>query len=172
MIQDQVARIALIDFNHRADAVVEESHVQTEVEFLAAFPFEVLVANLSRCKTASEGGDTKAVVGSEQTSLGAVGSNVGVAHLTIADPQFQIREDLQIADELFITHLPGEGTGGEEGPAIGFRQLRGTIGTSRQGQEIFVVECVVDTSHVGRERIPGKTAPRNHRTTRTQVIPQ
>src|SRR5207237_10286631 len=91
------------------------------------------------------------VDGPAERPLGLIRIDGGVSRASVADPQLQVGEEPHPLDEAFFREAPGKGGRGEYLTLVSRGQARGAIVAAGEGEQVAVLERVVDAGHEGRQ---------------------
>ena len=129
----QVVGVLQVGVEDDAETALQQGKVETEVILVGRLPGEVFVA------VGGSGDTANAVVVGAGTDAGlpaVVADAVLVTGFTVAEAQFQICG--RPLPEGFLGNVPAGRNTGEDAPAVGGRETRGTIGTDRSREHIAV----------------------------------
>lgn len=143
-VEEQVFRLLAVIVGGHAQAVVEERHVETDVELLGLLPRQAEVGQRRSERSARTGIDARHAVSTERVVI----IDVVVTRQTVAQAEFQLVELLDVP-ELLLGNDPAGRNSGEIAPAVILGEERRTVGAHGEAQHVFLLVVVVQTSEIG-----------------------
>ena len=161
MLQEQVFCARGVDIERTVDASTEETEVDTEVVLCCALPSEVLISQSSLIVGVIRFvSDEDTLIASAERHVERLnGAQCSVCPYrsitcgTHAETQFELVEPTDILEEVFLFHAPSDSHRREETPLVALGEHRSAVVTTRDGEQVAILERVVDASHVREQRI-------------------
>jgi hypothetical protein len=160
-LDKDIAGIAVEPVKTSGKGFMHKTEVDAKVCFLCGLPFQVGVTQLYLYKPGGQrsGIDTREIVGGSRVEPLRIGGvrrtivglekRVGreiadglVADEAIAAAQFQVGDEVYVAEELFVVDPPACCEGGEDTIRIICPKARGTVPADREGSEVTVAETI------------------------------
>ena len=143
-LHKQVLCLFAVDVDGEAQAVVEYSEVNTRVPLLGSLPFDVGIGEVLRdisCAERSEHGLHARAV--------AVGVDVAVAHLSIAQTELEVVEPRGALKPFLLVDAPCESHRGECAPLVVSAELGAAVAAQGGREQVAVVESVIGACEYG-----------------------
>ena len=144
-VLQQVERLLIIEVYGKVDLVLQEAHVDTHVVLVRGFPPQIRVGRSTPGQTgiAALQGTVDRIVRNRQIISRCIGSNRLVTGLSVAQPEFQVAENVQVLNEFLFRGTPCECSRGEVRPLIARSELAGAVTTERRREQVTAHEVVV-----------------------------
>ena len=148
--EEQVGGLLVVIVGHQADAVVEESHVDADVQLVGGLPFEPHVGQ----RRGQDGARTVVDRRCAEPSVGIVKADVVVTSQAVRGAYLEAVEIAHVPEFLLRDHPAGRRRR-EISPAVSFGEFRRAVGAEREHEEVLLLVVIVQTPEIGGERLVG-----------------
>ena len=152
-VSEQVLDLLVEIFDRTAKSLVEETEIETKVEFRGGLPLQVRIGKLRLGRTRAHARAEHILLPCGSIIFKGVVPYVAVTRLSEADAQFEIGQGFEIFQEVFLVYSPCKGPGREETVPVVGSEVAGTVHTGGECEEILVHQVVIDPSEVGHQDI-------------------
>src|SRR5690606_13185885 len=146
-VHEEIGGILLVYAYRTRNSVIQDGKIHPHINLPGSFPFQFGIGQFSTLE-AKNRLVSKTVTYPLYPSLGLIGIDTGVSHITIACPKLQFLKKLLTGHKRLIIHYPGKGHGRKQAIFISLGEPGRTIHPAGDRKHVLVQKGIIYPKHI------------------------